>query len=215
MDALTGMMLFIKEKYGWKIFSRYFKLVDRYKVFPKVSSKVKVNSFIHLLSVAAGEDLSGLFIRWGFPVEEARLSCNVEISWEESQGRIKVFGVLEPPIVGIIYVEYRIGGSEKWTMLGITSTDDYGTYSYEWVPLEAGKYLIRARWVEGIDFELAASEVEELEVVKPVPTQKFRVGGLLLSFFRPLTASVLIALLIFLRKRIKTKKTRNTWMEKK
>jgi len=203
-EVLTGMMIKLKEKYGWELFIRYFNLVDRYTVFPKVSLDRKVNAFVYLISIAAGEDLSNKFKEWGFPIKETYISCNLDKVWGQTGKTVRVFGVLEPPVVGVIFIDYRAKGSTRWKVLGVTSTDDYGCYSYEWTPLIEGEYEIRARWVEAIDIEFAKSDVVDLTIAENFPLSEFGIGRVLLLVLNPISASFLLLILLFVCKKLRS-----------
>lgn len=202
-DVLTGMMLELKRKYGWNLFTRYFKLVNRYTVFPRVSLDRKINAFVYLLSIAAGEYLSDKFREWGFPVREARISCNLDKGWEQTGKRVRIYGVVEPPVVGIIFIDYRVGGTERWKILGVTSTDDYGAYWYEWTPIIEGDYEIRVRWVENIDMELSRSDIRELVMTEKFSPEKLGLGRILYILLNPIGATILLLFFLFLHKKIR------------
>ena len=203
-EVLTGMMIKLKEKYGWELFTRYFNLVDRYTVFPKVSFDRKINAFVYLISIAAGEDLSNKFREWGFPVREANITCNLDKAWGQAGENVRIFGVLEPPVVGVIFIDYKAKGSSRWKVLGVTSTDDFGCYSYEWVPLIEGEYMVRARWVEGIDIELAESDVVSLTIAENFPLVKLGIGKALFLVLNPISASILLLFFLFIRKKVRS-----------
>jgi len=203
VEALTGMMFKLKEEYGWELFSRYFNLVDRYAVFPRISFDRKVSAFVYLISIAAGEDLSDKFKEWGFPIIKARISCNLDKVWGQTGKPIRVVGVLEPPVVGVIFIDYRVEGSNRWKVLGVTSTDEYGCYKFEWTPFIEGRYEIRARWVEGVDNELARSEIKSLTIAKSFPLSELGVGKVLILLLNPLGASILLLFLLFIHKKLK------------
>ena len=199
-EVLTGMMLELKEKYGWNMFKRYFKLVNRYTVFPRVSLERKINAFVYLLSIAAGEDLTGKFRDWGFPVEKAGISCYLNKNWTQTGEQVRIFGVLDPPFVGVLFIEYR-RGSGRWKILGVTSADDFGCYEYRWIPIAEGKYEIRVRWVEEVDMELARSEVRELVVAESFHAEELGLGRVLLVLLNPIGALVLILFILYLCRR--------------
>ncbi len=204
VEVLTGMMVKLKEKYGWELFTRYFKLVDRYTVFPRISNDRRINAFVYLLSVAAGEDLSREFRKWGFPIKKVQLSCNLDKYWEQTGKPVRIFGVLEPPVVGIIFIDYRTKGSDRWKILGVTSTDDYGCYRYEWIPIIEGKYELRARWVEDVDIEMIRSEVIELVIAESFSPEELGLEKVLLVLLNPISASILLLFILFICRKLKS-----------
>ena len=76
---IMAMLFVISEKYGWKLWDRFFRVSKEYEFlspqdyqpfsytnFSDEKSKKHLNRFVLLLSLAANEDLKPLFEYWGF-----------------------------------------------------------------------------------------------------------------------------------------------------
>lgn len=68
-SALTGMLLNLKERYGWTMFKEYYSLVDSSTDFGKLSLGEKLSVFSQYISVASGHNLFPDFQKWGLPVQ--------------------------------------------------------------------------------------------------------------------------------------------------
>lgn len=68
-DTYTGLLYIIRQQIGWEPFKQTFRDYATKYFDPSIiaTDEGKVSLFVNLLSINAGEDLSGQFIEWGFP----------------------------------------------------------------------------------------------------------------------------------------------------
>jgi dolichyl-diphosphooligosaccharide--protein glycosyltransferase len=67
-----------------------------------------------------------------------------------------------------VHIYYSLDEGKTWEKLSTVTTDNNGTYSFEWIPFKPGSYLIQARF-EGLapNYSKSASQIVRLEVIKP------------------------------------------------
>jgi len=61
-----------------------------------------------------------------------------------------------------VTIQYRLGGNETWNTLKTVTTNENGTYSYDWKPETVGTYEVKASW-EG-DNDTLPGESETLTI---------------------------------------------------
>ncbi len=67
---------------------------------------------------------------------------------------IAITGQLNSPVnVSNVTLQYSLDNGKTWSLLTELSTDASGRFSYNWKPLEAGEYLVRAVWQPGIRYQ--------------------------------------------------------------
>jgi hypothetical protein len=80
---------------------------------------------------------------------------------------ITITGQLNPTVdVSNVTLQYSMDNGKTWSLLTELSTDPNGSFSYDWKPTEAGKYLVRAVWEPSIRYQEVFAESTLIDVAR-------------------------------------------------
>lgn len=77
-----------------------------------------------------------------------------------------ISGYITPTRVGVaVTTWYRLGGTETWSVLATTVTDENSRYSHAWTPSKTGTYKLKASWPGDASTSPAESPIITVDVV--------------------------------------------------
>jgi len=190
-DAFTGLLILLKNKYGWGIFQKAFAMHRNllgtsqisYQSLDQFTDIKKVNLFVFMLSEAAGEDLSPQFEEWGFRIVPTSTilttSLNPSSIAANTYSNLTITGRLSRVDTGL-GLEGRIVSFSCFNgTIGSTVTDENGSYTFKWtnVSLANGSYTVTASFT-GDSLHEPSSKAQTVSVIeKPPPPSLPTVPG--------------------------------------
>ena len=161
-DVLLGMLLSLRDQYGWYFFKEYFSSVGRFLIYPKTGFDRMVGMFVNYLSIAADEDLRPRFIDWGFHLLENSITFSPEEVAVSQGSSLTLRGFTDPPMAVPVIIEYKSGGEEAWNHLVTVFSGDDGSFSLHWTAELAGFHHFRAFWRENSIHSPVSNEITAL-----------------------------------------------------
>lgn len=101
---------------------------------------------------------------------ETRIYAYTDVSKTAVYSPIRIFGNLIPSVSNaLVVIEGSTDLGSTWSVLGSTTSNVLGQYSYVWAPEKPGIYLVRARYPGSDVYFEAVSDVITVSVLKATP----------------------------------------------